>query len=753
MTVDFVSSWFDPLPLADYVAVNKAAGETVPDEAPVAEPVGGLDVRCGPILRFAGSLENGEPNYRGSVMLIVKGPETPEISYKIGPAAEGHGVLDLKEGVFPPTRFHEEKGFVFWRFTIDLTLASHEQKVKYLVNNVYRPLQQFFVPSRDESFNVVSFSCNGFSLGTDTSTYKLLLWLDVLKKHQRQHYHVMLGGGDQIYSDAVKLHSKVLQEWMDEGNPLKKRATKATPALLAELEEFYLENYLGWFGLGHWVGKNSKTLQAIFPLTMAQIPSVNIYDDHDIIDGFGLYRDHTMKQEVFTAIGRIAYKYYMLFQHQMLLEEKLYTSDPSWILSTRPGPFINQQNHSVYTRLGKEVSLLGLDCRTERKLKEIISPNTYKKVFTRLEAEITKAPETKHLLVMLGVPILYPRLVWLEWLLTLPFLVPFRKLAERGVLSKGLVNEFDGEVEVLDDLNDHWCSKNHKRERNYLIKNLIEFGALHGVRVTILSGDVHLGCFGRIKSKYHHHLHSHLIDQAGKKEKNELVLDSPKHDPRLIFNVISSAIINAPPPDGMATMLNKRSKIHHFDRYTDEDVIPLFRTNPDGSKRENHQFLNKRNWSDLVLAKQSYIYKDRISEKLERFPGPVNDTDEDKLGEELHNWGAQQPDARHVKYPLLENTLVTGLHVENDGNDYEATTKNYEVFIPHLEGKHKLEKTAIKHLGEAVVGPDVTTVAEKDEAEINGDPEQNGHVANGHVEPAKEVVNSHVDSQKGQTVA
>ena len=56
--------------------------------------------------------------------------------------------------------------------------------------------------------------------------------------------------------------------------------------------------------------------------------------------------------------------------------------------------------------------------------------------------------------------------------LTSTALIPIRKLAQKGVIAKGLVNEFDGDVEVLDDLNDHWCSKHHKAERNRLIKRL-----------------------------------------------------------------------------------------------------------------------------------------------------------------------------------------------------------------------------------------------------------------------------------------
>lgn len=176
------------------------------------------------------------------------------------------------------------------------------------------------------------------------------------------------------------------------------------------------------------------------------------------------------------------------------------------------------------------------------------------------------------------------------------------------------MNEFDGDVEVLDDLNDHWCSKHHKRERNKLIKDLMEFGAKKGSRITILSGDVHLCCIGRMKSKYHHHPNAHILQGTKEIEKlNKDLTAHPENDPRLIFNVISSAIVNAPPPDAMATLLNKRSGIHHFNQDTDEDIVPIFVKDVDGSLRANHQFLNKRNWSDLVLAKQSVKYKSLIA--------------------------------------------------------------------------------------------------------------------------------------------
>lgn len=681
--------WFSPVPIEEFVALHKQQVEDpAPETCPQTPAIDGLEVHCGPILRLWGTLENGLDSYRASIMLVVKGA-VPQISYKIGPLEEGPG--KVTDGEFPGKLYFElSNGLKFYRFNISLALADYPQKVRYSINGLVNPAHQFFLPAVLESMNVVSYSCNGFSLATDTSDYQLSLWLDVLRKHSSQYYHVMLGGGDQIYCDLIKAHCKSLEPWLNMESAKEKRGVSVSPEMLAEFEDFYLNAYLQWFGKGWWKGKNGSTLQTMFPLAMAQIPTVSIFDDHDIIDGFGSYKDKTMSQDVFATIGNTAFKYYMLFQHQILVDEAEYMEDPLWILSKRSGPFIKQPSHSAFMRLGREISLVGIDCRTERRLSEIVSQSTYNSIFSRLQAEVDKAPETKHLLVMLGVPILYPRLVWLEKILNSTLLMPVRKLAIKGIINKGLVNEFDGSVEVLDDLNDHWCLKNHKRERNYLLEKLTEFGARNGVRITILSGDVHLCCFGRLKTKIHHHPHAHLLQGSEAiKEKNRDVTLYPETDPRLMFNVISSAIVNAPPPDPMAKLLNRRSKIHHYDLYTDEDILPIFSCNPDGTERETDKFLNKRNWNDLVLAKQSVAYKGKTGEG--KIPGPLVEEYAEKMA-------AKEISEEYIKYPLLPESLVTTIWVEIDGNDTKASTTGYEVLIPSLEAKYELEKTKIKHL-------------------------------------------------------
>ena len=150
----------------------------------------------------------------------------------------------------------------------------------------------------------------------------------------------------------------------------------------------------------------------LFGVANSQIPMLNIYNDHDIIDGFGSYPDRYMRSPVTSGLGAIAFKYYMLFQHQSSIDEGEDT-EPSWILGTQPGPYIPELSRSILTHLGRSIAFLGLDCRTERTNDEIVSEETYHKIFDKLEKDIIKG-KTKHLIVLLGIPVAYPRLASLE---------------------------------------------------------------------------------------------------------------------------------------------------------------------------------------------------------------------------------------------------------------------------------------------------------------------------------------------------
>jgi hypothetical protein len=51
----------------------------------------------------------------------------------------------------------------------------------------------------------VGHSCNGFSAGVDTDSFNGPdpLWEDLLRSHSTHPIHVVIGGGDQIYCDAL----------------------------------------------------------------------------------------------------------------------------------------------------------------------------------------------------------------------------------------------------------------------------------------------------------------------------------------------------------------------------------------------------------------------------------------------------------------------------------------------------------------------------------------------------------------------
>jgi phosphodiesterase/alkaline phosphatase D-like protein len=97
------------------------------------------------------------------------------------------------------------------------------------------------------------------------------MWRDVLNNHQTRPFHVMIGGGDQIYNDRLTLDVNLFREWTSR-NAVHKHSAEFSREMQEELEQFYLERYAMWFS------------QGLFGMASSQIPMINVWDDHDIID-------------------------------------------------------------------------------------------------------------------------------------------------------------------------------------------------------------------------------------------------------------------------------------------------------------------------------------------------------------------------------------------------------------------------------------------------------------------------------------
>ena len=241
-------------------------------------------------------------------------------------------------------------------------------------------------------------------------------------------------------------------------------------------------------------------------------------------------------------------------------------------------------------RLGRRIAFCGIDARTERTRKQVNYPDTYDLIFQRLESEFRAARgEIKHLILLLGIPIAYPRLAWLENILSSPLIAPVRLLNKRFGFAGGFFNQFDGAVDLLDDLDDHYTARHHKTERRDLIIRLQKLSAEHSVRVTILGGDVHLAALGRF--------YSSPADNM-----------DPLEDPRYMVNVISSAITNKPPPKAVANLLARRNKIHHLrDGNTDETLLKMFNKQPGGQ-------MKSADWNQCTMPSRNYACITEIGE-------------------------------------------------------------------------------------------------------------------------------------------
>ncbi|KAF8456342.1 hypothetical protein BGX38DRAFT_1248916 [Terfezia claveryi] len=541
------------------------------------------------------------------------------------------------------TRLLHERGVTWWRFTIEIELTDKQARIAYRINR--GPSIAFWVPARQETMNIMFHSCNGFSLGINPATFcgPDPMWRDALQAHRRKPFHVMIGGGDQVYNDAVAEQTTLFREWLLAKNLLHKYSAEWTDELSDELENFYLERYCGWFS------------QGLFGVANSQIPMVNIWDDHDIIDGFGSYPSHFNGCPVFSGLGRIAQKHYLLFQHHTRVYENE-SHEPSWIMGAEPGPYITERSRSIFMFMGRKVAFLGLDCRTERQRDVIVTPETYRLVFDRARREIVTGV-TKHLIVLLGIPIAYPRLVWLENLLTSRLMDPLKALARMNVL---------GGVEILDDLDDHWTAKSHKAERNAFVKQLQHLAAEKSVRITVLGGDVHLSGIGQFYSN----------PQLG----------LPKErDHRYMPNVISSAIVNAPPPNAMADVLNKRNKVHHLDGYTDEDMYPMFPVDVDGKPRGNKRLMPRRNYCTLGEYDPN---QDPEVEELSKASSRIGipkflRSSTQKKGTGLSGKSKQDIIARPQGANAVD-ALEVILRVEVNQKNPDGATKPYRLIIPPL---------------------------------------------------------------------
>jgi hypothetical protein len=139
-------------------------------------------------------------------------------------------------------------------------------------------------------------------------------------------------------------------------------------------------------------------------------------------------------------------------------------------------------------------------------------------------------------------------------------------------LLENALGIFPGRQEIEDDLKDHWTSVPHRQERLRFIHRLLEFSRRTQCRVTLLSGDVHVGAVGVVRS-----------------ERSE-----QSAPPAQVINQLTSSGIVHPAPPGMVLFFLEHvvGKASTDDRDITSELAPIPGT--------RHHFIGARNW--LALA-------------------------------------------------------------------------------------------------------------------------------------------------------
>lgn len=356
----------------------------------------------------------------------------------------------------------------FWRAEFKVAAGASGVNIDYVIHRGSEPLSdahgrerwRFYLPGKAEQPKIAYASCNGFSsvkLVRDTDE-PYALWKKLAAQHGARPFSLLLMGGDQVYADDLWESKRCpsLKAWSDLNTAAQHKA-EVTAVMGEEIAAFYDALY------------PDRWRDADMGLMFASIPSVMMWDDHDIFDGWGSYPDERQNCAVFQAVFKEASRVFDVFQLRCGTRNRLNAA----------------ARHRTLRLRFRDYQILVLDNRSERTIKQIMSEQQWQDV----KAWLAKLAALKipNLLVMTAVPAVYRSFATVE----------------------AIMDTTPWHEEVEDDIHDHWSSRSHQAERMRLIMVLLNFletqkqlnrGSVVGrhCKAVLLSGDVHVGALGQI---------------------------------------------------------------------------------------------------------------------------------------------------------------------------------------------------------------------------------------------------------------
>ncbi|KAK2601708.1 hypothetical protein QQS21_004696 [Conoideocrella luteorostrata] len=615
-------------------------------------------VYFGPYLRYVNmDVENGV--WMGSILIVTDAPQPPTIHI--------HLSTDLSPNPkqLEPRAIYTHQRWTYHKYDLELQMSeSGTERWTYAVtSHMGCTRYEFVVAGRYETgWRFIAHSGNDFAASTSQNERARLggvgfMWKDVLQKNvDCGGFHVQLGLGDQIYGDRLWKEVPLLRQWLAMSGRDNKKNVQWTARHEEDVAHAYFHFYTSHFD------------QPFMREAFAQIPHILQMNDHDIFDGYGSYPDYMQSSAMFKNIGRIAMDMYLLFQHHTTVEMMRNVSTDRDIFT------ITGTGWHFVKYLGPAIAVVGPDCRSERTQARVMAGPTYQGIFPKVA---TLPPSVQHVVWMVSVPIVYPRLDAVESLantvaagkkavnttynilgkvtssvagvvggkeaVAMGF-SSVKKAVGKGGLMGNVLNQF-GELDIQEVLKDMWTHDTKDLERTYFIRTLQGIAQQKGIRMTFLSGDVAASGAGLVHDPTH------------------------PSDHKTMYQIISSPIVSAPQGGYILKLLHNQKTLYvpkngqkstHEVSDTKEDMMEIFHTDASGAARELKKLMGRRNYVAFV----AYDQEAAANQQVPFSPNPSISS------------GSQ--------HGLSKLSLAVDFVVQGDGA-YTATTKYGPVIIPHLE--------------------------------------------------------------------
>jgi len=346
-----------------------------------------------------------------------------------------------------------------------------------------RPLEfRTFPDDTGQPLELALFSCNKPFKKTIFNNTRLendTMWegfYRALGQRGSSQLRFIIGGGDQVYTDSVE----TLDIWKYLNKNMSRSGSTVRPAR-EEIVSWYRDIYRGYWGF--------RPMQQAF----ARFPTYMIWDDHEIADGWGSIRfdeDKPRRDELdkllpdWQDIGRpaalrlvsrmasAARQVYNEYQHS----HNPQTPDRQWDYAFTCGAaatyVLDGRGHRDFNR-------------ADNKILGAAQLNRF-----RLWMQAVDVTQTPFVFVVSAVPLVHLR-------------PAVTAIGRRTRLAR----------RAWDDLRDHWEHPAHEEECAAFTEVLFE-GAARGLRICILSGDVHISTAFRLRHKQSNNIIYQLTSSA-----------------------------------------------------------------------------------------------------------------------------------------------------------------------------------------------------------------------------------------------